>query len=284
VKKIWLFVPLVVLSGLLAGCSKGNIFSFAHTAGDTANINSLSSDASTALQAKDYAKALDYYKKLLASDPNDAQAIYGYAESALANSGLDVGDLIANLIRQQNQSPQYQHLAPAIGTMGNGLSSTNILPQSIIDRITILFPVIKDVLSPGKLPKIVLGRADSRISPTNTDVNINVAFCLLLHAAMTAEGVIKFDTDYNATIITTDHVALASAARTCLKDIASANARFKVVVKALNLGSGSSLKNIEDDISKLFSDAKTKLSGSPYNIACGDIDVDTDYLDTGYLQ
>ena len=100
---VWLCLPLLFVAGLFSGCSQGNIFSFAHSAGNTSNLNSLSIDANTALQSKDYAKALSDYTKLLKAQPSDANAIYGYAEAELDNSGLDVGALIANLLQQQNQ-------------------------------------------------------------------------------------------------------------------------------------------------------------------------------------
>jgi outer membrane murein-binding lipoprotein Lpp len=282
-KHTGLLAAVVVVGVLLSGCGKGNIFSWAHSAGDTKNLDSMSSDASTALQAKDYAKALDYYTKLLAADPNNAEAIYGYAVAELANSGLDVGDLIANLIKQQS-APEYQHLAPVMGTLGaqySVSSASNLLPQSIIDRIIILSAAVNAVLDPSKLPKIVLGKADSRISPTNTDVNINVAFCLLLRAAMTVQqsNVITFDTDYHATISpSATHDQVNSVARSALQDIASANARFNVVVSTLKLKNDNAIVNIQTDLVSLFNDAKTKLAAPQYKVSCADIDVNTNYL------
>ncbi len=278
-KCAWLCVPLLVSVVMFTGCGKGNIFSWAHSAGDTKNLDSMNSDASAALQAKDYVKALDYYTKLIAADPSNSEAIYGYAVAELANSGLDVGDLIANLIKQQNSNtPEYRNLAPAIATLAarSSSSSQNLLPQSIIDNIVKLKNAINAVLDMSKLPKIILGRADSRISPDNVDVNINVAFCLLLRAAMTVETVIKFDTDYNATVITTDKVALQTAAVSALKDIASAYARFNVVVKALNISGDNSIVKIRGNISDLFNSAQTALRGQ--GIDCSGVKLDTDYL------
>src|SRR3989339_1366640 len=102
-KVLVVFFPLIAL--LFAGCGKTNIFSWAHQSGGDTSTTALQSDALTALQDKDYAKALDYFLKILEQDPNNSEAIYGYSAAKLADAGLDLGDLIASLIKQQSSAP-----------------------------------------------------------------------------------------------------------------------------------------------------------------------------------
>jgi len=96
-----LLVPLAALSLTLSGCGRSNIFSSAHRAGESTDTRSLEADGYAALQNKDYATAITCYSKILESEPSNAEALYGYSAAKLADAGLDIGELVANLIREQ---------------------------------------------------------------------------------------------------------------------------------------------------------------------------------------
>ncbi|MGA2091403.1 MAG: hypothetical protein ABSH12_08110, partial [Endomicrobiales bacterium] len=88
----------------LVGCGNGNIFGSAHQPGSSSAISALNSDAQTALNNQNYPKAILYYQKILAQDPASAEAIYGYSEATLANSGLSIASIVADLINQSGNS------------------------------------------------------------------------------------------------------------------------------------------------------------------------------------
>jgi tetratricopeptide (TPR) repeat protein len=256
-----------------AGCGQNNLFSFAHKAGGDSSTAALTSDANTALQNKDYTKALDYYTKILAADPSNSAAIYGFSAATLANSGLDIATLVSNLIKQQAGAPD--HLAPAISFAAHSSSDqTNILPQQIIDNLPQIRAAIDRIMADGKLPSIVKGKADGTIDPDNPDVNINLAFCLILRAALKvqASGAVTFDKNYNVVISGNDAVTYKSVAIDAGKDVISAYQRLLVVYKKLNLGNDATLAKIKDDVQSLYNDLKTK-----FNITT-ELDINQDYL------
>jgi tetratricopeptide (TPR) repeat protein len=260
-----------------AGCSKSNIFSWTHTPGSNSDSAALSSDALTALNDKDYAKAIEYYTKLLEADPASAEAIYGYAVATLADAGLDVATLVSNLIKQQAGAPA--HLSPALAAVAlTSSNTTNILPQSIIDNLAKIRAAIDKVLAADKLPKIVKGLSDGKIDADNPDVNLNLAFCLILRAATRVQdsGLITFDTDYNAIIDSSATAGeISMVVNDSLKDIASAYHRYVIVLDKLNLASDSQIAQIKDDITALFNDLKTEALSKGVTITA---DINQDYL------
>ena len=201
----------VLLFGVLLftmyGCGKNNIFSFAHSAGNSSGTSALSSDASQALQSGDWQKALKYYSQILQSNPSNSQASIGYCAAKLADSGLDVATLVANLIKQQSGTPAS--LAPALAyaahtPFASSSSSSPLLPL-IKNRADVETSVNK-VLDSDHLLKIVQGRGDGTIAPDNVDVNVNIAFCLVLRAALKASdsGLITFNSDNSITVNSQD--------------------------------------------------------------------------------
>lgn len=251
-------IPLVCCLLLGAtGCGKSNIFSWAHSAGSDSSPAALSSDAYTALQSKDYGKALEYYKKILENDPANSEAIYGAAAAELANAGLDIGELVANLV-QQRQAPTARNLAPALAVAARTVPSAgNILPLAIIARLQILRPAVDNVLSNALLLRIVQGSADGRIAPNNPNVNLNIAFCLVVRAAIKAcDAGIQINSDY--TVSGSIDVPTANSIG---KDIISAYHRLLVVNNTLHYGSDSAIANISEDVQKLFDDLKASNPG-----------------------
>lgn len=253
----------------LTGCGKNNIFSWTHSAGSNSDAQALSSDAYTALQNKDFAKALEYYSKILESDPNNSEAIYGYSAAKLADSGIDIASLIANFVRADS-APANTHLAPSIAQAANtAVSPSSLLPQNIINDRVIILRAVNDVLSSQRLARIIKGMADGKISPDNTDVNINIAFCLVLRAAIRAydTGAITISDDYTVTSVNPN----VSDVNEIGKDIASAYQRFLKVVLKLKLSDSSGINSIKDDINKLFNQLKTSVPGIT-------VDINRDYI------
>lgn len=256
-----------IMSVSIAGCGKSNLFSWAHNAGDKKDDKALSSDAYVALQNKDYAKALEYYQEMLKNDPTNSEAIYGYSAAKLADAGIDLGGLVANLVRNQNAS-SISGLSPSIAQAANAsytpAFAANILPDSILNNLPAIKVAINAVLADDKLKKIIKGEADGKISPTNADVNLNLAFCLVLRAAITVQesGAITIGSDYKITVNTID----VGVANTAGRDIASAAKRLEVVVRALNLASDGTIANIKKDVNDLYVDLQAKISGLTVDI------------------
>lgn len=256
---------------LLTACSKGNIFSWTHSSGSGSNVQSLSSDAYTALRDKDYGKALEYFSKILESDPNNSEAIYGYSVAQLAESGLDISTIVSNLVSSGGTpSSAITGLATAISQVSgsSSLSSTNILPGTVLANLEKIKTAVNKVLGDKYLLKIARGKADGKIAPDNPDLNLNLAFCFILRAAMNLNDKIKFTSDYEVEVEnTSDQIALNDAA----KDIVRAYHRLLAVINKLNLsGSNAIITRIRDDVNKLFINYKAKLSV--------DADISVDYI------
>ncbi|MHB9156160.1 MAG: hypothetical protein ACYC5N_10830 [Endomicrobiales bacterium] len=259
---------LLPLAGIalvsFAGCGKSNIFSWAHKAGGSGDTQALYSDATAALQNQDYAKALEYYQKILESDPNNSEAIYGYSASELANAGLDIGSLVSNLIREQQGGNSVSGLSGAIARAGRTYASPsspeNLLPQTMLARAEDISNAIERVLP--RLSRIVNGTADGKISPRNPDVNLNLAVCYVLHAALTIRNYVDFDTNYAAAI--KPGVTLADALpdlNTAANDLVNAYNCMLVVVDELHLADGSTIGDIKSQVRDLFKDYEEDIEG-----------------------
>lgn len=170
-------VFLVVIVGMfLAGCGKdANIFKFAHKSGGSSDKGSLLNDGAIALQEKNYSDALKYYNQVLAKDPGNAEALYGYSQARL-NSVLPIGDLISRAI-QDNAVPRpvlYSIINAA--AQPQAASSASFLPETL-DYLAIKLAV-DDVIV--KLRKIVRGQTDGAIPPDDVDVLINLTLCIVI--------------------------------------------------------------------------------------------------------
>ncbi len=254
-KKLSAFLLSLVFfaSFFLTGCGENNIFGWSHKAGSGSNVSSLASDAYSALQNKDYAKALEFYSKILESESGNSEAIYGYSAAKLGEAGLDISSLIANLIQQQSApSSAPSRLSPSIAELAKApylsASQSSMLPDTVKQKIDKISAAVNDILSNKYLLKIIRGQGDGSISPDNPDVNINIAFCLVLRAAITAYNAgIDFQNDYSQSGAT-DTPEIRSAA----KDLVSAYHRLLVVISKLNLSSDAAIANIKSDIQSLY--------------------------------
>ena len=262
---LMLLVPLAALSLTVSGCGRSNIFSSAHRAGESTDTRSLEADAYAALHNKDYATAITCYSKILESEPSNAEALYGYSAAKLADAGLDIGELVANLIREQESAPA--RLAPALSAMayGSPQQASNLLPDAIVAKLDALSSALDDIIP--KLEKIVRGTSDGTISPNNADVNLNLGLCYILRAAIRVQNSgISFDTDYNV-LVTEQNIELATEVG---KDIIRAYHRFNTVAVALGITNESAIANVRQDINDLFEEFKDE-SGIT-------LDINIDYI------
>lgn len=259
-------VPVIGMMLLcFSGCGKNNVFSWAHSAGSNSDAKALQSDAETALREKDYEKAKEYYNKILASDPDNAEAIYGAAAAELAAAGIDIATLVSNLVQNNSGSASAPHLAPAIASAAMRTSSPgNILPDTIVSNLATIRTAVENVLRPDRLPSIVAGLADGSIAPDNPDVNLNLAFCYVLHAALILNEHVTFDTEYHATIVSgTD---LNAVANTAANDLVYAYHCMRNVVSSLNLADDGAVASISQDVRDLFNEYKTEVNDGPYDV------------------
>lgn len=251
----WFALCLLIVFAL-SGCSRSNIFGWAHSSGSVKTATALSSDAYTALQNKDYAKAIDYYTQILNSDPGNSEAIYGYAVAQLGSAGIDIASLITNMI--QNQSPSVSHLAPAMASLVSAAPGTNLLPSTILANKVAILAALNKILDPTKLPKIAAGTADGKIKPDDADVNVNLAFCYMLRAALRLTDYVTFNTDYSVSSVTGGADAKSPAIES-IKDIIRAYHRVQIVVGKLEPGKKTSLTDLAGDINTLLGKFKTQL-------------------------
>jgi len=288
---------MVLLSIVLfsfAGCGQSNIFSWAHSPGSSSSTSSLSVDASQALQNKDYAKAMQYYSQILKSNPNNSQAIYGYCSAELASSGIDIASLVSNLVVQNNNgnnnnnngnnnnnnnNPSFSRLASALAYAAHAPASNSLLPSDIIKNEVAIKKALNIVLGSQYLLKIVEGKGDGTIAPDNPDVNVNIAFCLVLLAALKVNdyGIVTFNNDYTVTVpasTTVSNTQVINDADDFGRDIISAYYRLMVVVKKLNLDNNAMVSQIESDVQTLFGNLQTAIPGINLNTS-------TDYYLSG---
>jgi tetratricopeptide (TPR) repeat protein len=269
-KNVLLAVGFILLAFTTA-CENGNIFSWTHTPGSSSSAPALIADGNAALQNKQYSKAVEYFQRAIDSDPTNSEAIYGYSSARLAEAGLDVGNLVANLVRQPATSPM--RLAQAMETITYVVANNTLIPDSIIANKTALLAALNDVIA--QLSKIAKGTADGTISPTNPDININLAFCFILRAGLRIVDLVDFNNDYTASVkpgVTNDQ--LRAVADDSAKDVINAYHRLKVVVDELHLSNSATITKISDDVRSLFDDFKAKVNAVDHTLITADIDID----------
>ncbi|MCL2144986.1 MAG: hypothetical protein FWH43_05815 [Endomicrobia bacterium] len=144
---------------LLASCSNGNLFSWAHKSG-SGDYASLMSDGDAAMKSKDFSKAAKYYKQAIGKKPNDTDAIYGYSSAVIADV---LGGKVADIY------------AAASGNDGEDI-------QKIIDLLKNdqnIQNALEEIMQPDMLPSILDEPEEGLV-----DRNINAAIAYLLYGIM----------------------------------------------------------------------------------------------------
>lgn len=286
-------LTLILLGSLvlsLNGCSKSvNIFRWAHKGGTSTAKESLLADGQSALGSKDYSDALTYYNKILEQDPSNSQALYGKAQALVGLGGLNLADLISNVIKEaQSESTSGVIANSELGAFfsrGKYVSSADdLIPKSV--NLTKLYKTANDVVP--VLKQIADGGTDGIIPADDPDVNINLAFFMLVRAACRfldsdADGipgddsgdVINVKSDFSMTV--PDITDLTLAQKQTLRDqmqngindafgiAPTTNGAINYLEKAIKkIGSkqGSSIQDLKENIADLKSDIKNEIDNS----------------------
>ncbi|MCH7631270.1 MAG: hypothetical protein IIC07_05220, partial [Proteobacteria bacterium] len=106
-----------------------------------------------------YQDAIDYYDEFLKSDPGNSEALYGKASAELKNAGLDIAELLPNILNQD-----------ASGA------------DDLISQINFNDLEAGTAAAIEALEKIASGQADGTIPADNVDVNLNLAIAKTIHA------------------------------------------------------------------------------------------------------
>ena len=172
---------LIIALLFFSGCGQWNIFKWAHKEGGSTDATALVSDGQSALNRKDYIKAKEFFAKALQANPNSSEANYGYAQAIIGASGLGLAQIISSVI-QQAKSPGVPLPAgnPFIHFVSNSFSASqsDLLPSTL--DLAKLYAVSKDAVPP--LKKIADAQCDGIIPANDVDVNINLAFLLVVRA------------------------------------------------------------------------------------------------------
>jgi tetratricopeptide (TPR) repeat protein len=160
-KSVWGLAALVTVS-LITGCKNNNLFGGLHDDG-SGDAESLVADANAALASKDYDKANSYFEKALLRNPKNSDALYGQAAAAMGLSGLNVGQLVANLTTGGSGGSS---LSANISLSTERRAATpTVDPRSLLYGIDYakLDLALRTVII--NLETIRLGRGDGKIAP-----------------------------------------------------------------------------------------------------------------------
>lgn len=176
------FIQTLCLIGLLGftGCSNGNLFGGLHNRGDSSDTETLLSEASNALREKDYGAARNLYERVLAQDPKNSDALYGAASAAIGSSGLNLGNILSNVVKQTNAAPSILGLADLIADSRESIRPAASNANSLLAGVDLeaLNAVIDTAIC--RLSKIVAGAADGSIPPNDIDVLLNLgSLCVI---------------------------------------------------------------------------------------------------------
>ena len=174
-KKSWLIIALMILGlGGLAGC---NIFSWTHKAGsDTGDVKVLMADADSAFASGDYAKAMEYYDKIVGSEPGNSKARYGYVKAYVKSTGLNIIDFAKNAGNQKTLADLTPGLISKAPARAYYLIDDRTKPYGIeMKKFEDLAIVLVKYLDP-----VALGKCDGVIDAGDPEVNLNLAFAYLL--------------------------------------------------------------------------------------------------------
>ncbi len=259
-----------LLGGSLAltGCKNGNLFGGLHQEG-TGDSASLISDANAALADGDYASALKYFEDALAQDPSNSDALYGAAVAKMGNSGLNVGQLVANLMT--NGTPGG---APALSS---GLAAASLGGGGAVgtDSQSILFNIDIDALDAGLekatcyLQRIKLGLGDGSVAPNDVNMLVNLALCRILRAATQPlqQGLVDIRKTPDNQNYQFDRIASApfNGGQCAVVEMAVRNvvwgyqALNEAAVIVLGQRAGNTLFDLQNDFRTLYTNNKTSL-------------------------
>lgn len=253
----WTAIGLFGLVGLF-GCQNENLFGSLHKEG-SGDARSLIADGNAALADLNFPAAEDYFNRALAQEPRSAEALYGAAVAAMGRSGLNLGQLLSNLMTS-NPGSSATALRSAVMTAAPGAPADSILfGLSIPDLHNALKAAIP------LLERIRLGLSDGTIPADNPNMLINLGLCRILHAATWANIKGVFDIEVSDSNF---DVVLSGG---CSPDVFTAaeeaawGARYLGLAAAkLNQTTGDMLFDLQTDAADLYDNQIDDLGcGSP---------------------
>jgi hypothetical protein len=267
--KRWMVLGVAVLAGWsLTSCRDGNLFGGLHERG-TGSVADIMSDARSALARHEYNNAQSYYEAVLAQDPDNAEALYGAAVATMGAAGLDIGQLVANIVASQPlAAPSLPHVL-AQGNVGgvSGVTSNDvnsILYRLDVDRLASrLTPVI------CHLNQIRIGHTDGAIPADDIGTLVNLAIAYVLRAVALPWQADLIDIrsttgggSLEVALLKTSGLTGAEeeAVKKSIRDVIRAYQALKAAAQALNLDSGNTLVDLQTDVNEAFSDFKAKVN------------------------
>lgn len=178
-----------------SGCENSNIFSWSHSEGKVETTDALLIDGQKALLNDDYDAAIEYYSKILESDPDNSEALYGLAAAELKDAGLDLSELLPKFLNETDSS-----LSSVIFGAANRRSQTGV--DDLIPLLNYSKLEEATEVAVESLQTIVSGKADGTIPSDDIDVNINLAVAKVVHAAsylLNKYSLVTINEDFNVT-------------------------------------------------------------------------------------
>lgn len=271
-KTILGFALLTLIGGgfVFYGCSRGNIFSFAHKEGKASSKEALLSDALVALRERDYSTATRYYQELVDRYPNSADALYGYAASVLGEAGLDLPSLLTRVIESEDTlaAPRLTNVIARAAALA---PTKSLIPEDLdLNRLR-----TATAEAVNALRKIVEGLTDGAIPADDVDVNLNLAITLVINAAcnlidsnnngdITSDSgdVIEITEDYE--VIFHENVIPHGDAVYCAKIDSAITAvldaldYLQVALVKSGVASDSTIAELRQDVNELLGSAQTE--------------------------
>jgi len=173
VLRLFLVVGLIGLTG----CQNGNLLGKLHDSGDSSNTETLLSDGNVALDNGDYAAALGYFQRVLDNDSDNSLALYGAATASAGLSGLNLGQLLANVLNK-NGTVTITSLGEAIQAHSTGYGSLAAGPNSIVRNISVVQTFLRE--AGAHLYKIIQGQADGKIRQNDIGALLDCALIYLV--------------------------------------------------------------------------------------------------------
>jgi tetratricopeptide (TPR) repeat protein len=255
-KSVWGLAALVTVS-LITGCKNNNLFGGLHDDG-SGDAESLVADANAALASKDYDKANSYFEKALLRNPKNSDALYGQAAAAMGLSGLNVGQLVANLTTGGSGGSS---LSANISLSTERRAATpTVDPRSLLYGIDYakLDLALRTVII--NLETIRLGRGDGKIAPDNPSLLINLGVARVLKAATSplSNNLLDIrDTGGSFEVMelvdrSTFDSGQCDVVENSVLNVVWGYLNLRDAATKLSLVSGSTLNDIKSDVDELF--------------------------------
>ena len=235
-----LFVFVLAAGLFVGGCENANIFSWAHRSGRDTSPEALLADGQKAESDGRYDDAIKHYDEILKTEPRNSEALYGKASAELKNAGLNLAEIIPNLINQNPSGTEdlLGNLMQDLGALTNGTAA-----------------------AVEALKKIADGQGDGTIPQDNFDVNLNLGIALVVNAAADLlnwakkSGAVQIDQNFNV-IVSTANVDSNELKR----ELTEAKDKIVDAVKYLKVAGGTEVAYITTNFNALIKELNKEIA------------------------